>query len=292
MDPRQRLAGVLQQLRELGLSELFLDELTAEKAVKLLSAAGAAPGAGPSGAATPSSSPPVFWGSSRAIHVRRGCSSPTASPVSRSSRSSTSSSGASATGEPGGGEPTGTARRLAVLSNEASGCVKCGLSEGRTQVVFGRGSAAAELVVVGEAPGREEDRTGLPFVGPAGKLLDLLLLSVGIERDSAYICNVLKCRPPNNRDPRPDEVDTCAPYLHAQLDIIQPRVLLAVGKFAAQWLSGAEQSIGRLRGRVHEYRGIPVVATYHPAYLLRSPHATRKTWQDLQLMRQVMDEHA
>ena len=188
--------------------------------------------------------------------------------------------------------PTGSsAARLEVLSNEASGCVKCRLSEGRTQVVFGRGGADAELVVVGEAPGREEDRTGLPFVGPAGKLLDLLLLSVGIERGSAYICNVLKCRPPNNRDPMADEVSTCAPYLHAQLDAIQPRVLLGVGKFAAQWLSGREHSIGRLRGTVHEYRGIPVVATYHPAYLLRSPHATRKTWQDLQLMRQVLDEH-
>lgn len=234
MDERDRLAAVLTQLRELGLSELFLDGLTAEEAVALAGT--------------------------------------------RISRS-TPSAGAD------------TATRLEVLSSEASGCTKCRLSEGRTQVVFGRGSADAQLVVVGEAPGREEDRTGLPFVGPAGKLLDLLLLSVGIERGSAYICNVLKCRPPRNRDPMADEVATCAPYLHAQLDIIRPRVLLAVGKFAAQWLSGREQSIGRLRGTVHEYRGIPVVATYHPAYLLRSSHATRKTWQDLQLMRQVLDEH-
>lgn len=181
---------------------------------------------------------------------------------------------------------------LQVVQAEAAGCVKCGLSRSRTQVVFGRGSGAAELVVVGEAPGREEDRTGLPFVGPAGKLLDLLLLSVGFDRDSVYICNVIKCRPPNNRDPQPEEVATCAPYLHGQLDAIRPQVLLAVGKFAAQALSGSESSIGQLRGRVHEYRGVPLVATYHPAYLLRSPHATRKTWQDLQLLRQVMDEHA
>jgi DNA polymerase len=191
-------------------------------------------------------------------------------------------------GPPRGDEPTG----LQVLEAEATGCVKCGLSQSRTQVVFGRGSPATELVVVGEAPGREEDRTGLPFVGPAGKLLDLLLLSVGFEREQVYICNVLKCRPPRNRDPRPEEVATCSPYLHGQLDTIQPRVLLAVGKFAAQMLTGTESSIGRLRGAVHEYRGIPVVATYHPAYLLRSPQATRKTWQDLQLMRQVLDEHA
>jgi DNA polymerase len=237
---RDRLAGVLRQLRRLGVSELFLDELTAEEAERLLATRpGTPPGAGP----------------------------------------------------PAPARAADTADRLTVLSDEVSGCVKCGLSEGRTQVVFGRGAADAELVVVGEAPGRREDETGLPFVGPAGKLLDLLLLSVGIERARAYICNVLKCRPPNNRDPMADEVETCAPYLHAQLDIIQPRVLLAVGKFAAQWLSGSGQTIGRLRGRVHEYRGIPVVATYHPAYLLRSPHATRKTWQDLQLMRQVLDEH-
>lgn len=251
MDERDRLAGVLRQLRELGLSELFLDELTAAEAVDLLTAP------------RPQSDP----GEARPGPKRR--------PPEQ----------ADATGQ------ADTAARLEVLSNEAGGCVKCRLSEGRTQVVFGRGSADAELVVVGEAPGRREDETGLPFVGPAGKLLDLLLLSVGIERGGAYICNVLKCRPPNNRDPMADEVETCAPYLHAQLDIIQPRVLLAVGKFAAQWLSGSERSIGRLRGTVHEYRGVPVVATYHPAYLLRSPHATRKTWQDLQLMRRVLDEH-
>jgi DNA polymerase len=185
---------------------------------------------------------------------------------------------------PGGGA-------LEALRAESTGCVKCRLSQGRRQVVFGRGSEAARLVVVGEAPGSEEDRTGLPFVGPAGKLLDLLLLSVGFDRESVYICNVIKCRPPNNRDPQADEVSTCSPYLHGQLDAIQPRVLLAVGRFAAQVLTGSEAGIGQLRGRQHEYRGIPVVATYHPAYLLRSPDATRKTWQDLQLMRQVMDEH-
>ncbi len=180
---------------------------------------------------------------------------------------------------------------LDVVRAEATGCVKCRLAQGRKQVVFGRGSETARLVVVGEAPGSEEDRTGLPFVGPAGKLLDLLLLSVGFDRESVYICNVIKCRPPNNRDPQADEVATCSPYLHAQLDAIQPRALLAVGRFAAQMLTGSEAGIGQLRGRPHEYRGIPVVATYHPAYLLRSPDATRKSWQDLQLMRQVMDEH-
>lgn len=181
---------------------------------------------------------------------------------------------------------------LDVLADRAAGCQRCRLSTGRTQVVFGRGSGTADLVVVGEAPGAEEDRQGLPFVGPAGKLLDLLLLSIGFDRESVYICNVLKCRPPNNRDPRPDEVAECAPYLHAQLEAIEPRALLAVGRFAAQMLASSDASIGQLRGRVHEYRGVPVVATYHPAYLLRTPQATRKTWQDLQLLRQVLDERS
>jgi uracil-DNA glycosylase len=188
--------------------------------------------------------------------------------------------------------PLAGRRDLESLAAEAAGCQKCRLATGRTQVVFGRGNGQAELVVVGEAPGAEEDRRGQPFVGPAGKLLDLLLLAVGFGREAVYICNVLKCRPPNNRDPRPDEVAQCAAYLHAQLEAIAPRALLAVGKFSAQTLAGSEESIGRLRGRVHSFRGIPVVATYHPAYLLRSPHATRKTWQDLQLLKQVLDERS
>jgi uracil-DNA glycosylase family 4 len=258
---RARIGAVLCELRALGVAELFLEDLTAAQATDLLARAPAAP-------------------------ARRGEVFPSREPEETSGAGEVLEAAADA---PGG---EGSISALEALAAQASGCTLCRLSEGRTQVVFGRGSGAAELVVVGEAPGREEDRTGLPFVGPAGKLLDLLLLSVGFDRESVYICNVLKCRPPNNRDPLADEVKTCAPYLHAQLDAIQPRVLLAVGKFAAQMLSGSETTIGRLRGRVHEYRGIPVVATYHPAYLLRSPSATRKTWRDLQLMRQVMDEHA
>jgi uracil-DNA glycosylase len=181
--------------------------------------------------------------------------------------------------------------QLDVLATEAAGCQRCGLSAGRTQVVFGRGSAGAELVVVGEAPGAEEDRQGLPFVGPAGRLLDLLLLAVGFHRESVYICNVLKCRPPQNRDPRPEEVAACAPHLHAQLDALAPKAILAVGRFAGQMLTGSEASLGQLRGRLHEFRGVPVVATYHPAYLLRTPSATRTAWLDLQQLRQVFDEH-
>jgi DNA polymerase len=166
------------------------------------------------------------------------------------------------------------------------------LHETRSNVVFGVGNPTADVVVVGEAPGQEEDRTGLPFVGRAGKLLDLLLMSVGFPRDTVYICNVLKCRPPENRNPLPDEVAACASHLHGQLEAIAPRVLLAVGKFAAQSLAASEDSISRLRGRVFNYRGTPLVVTYHPAYLLRSPQMTRVAWQDFQLLRRVLDEQA
>lgn len=181
------------------------------------------------------------------------------------------------------------AHELTVLAAEAAGCTSCRLSEGRRNVVFGTGNPAAEVVVIGEAPGAEEDRTGEPFVGRAGKLLDLLLLSAGLPREQVYICNVLKCRPPNNRDPEPDEVTACSSFLHRQLTLIEPRVLLAVGKFAAQLLAASQESIGSLRGRVHTYRDIPLVATYHPSYLLRSPTWMRAAWQDFQLVREVLE---
>jgi uracil-DNA glycosylase len=182
---------------------------------------------------------------------------------------------------------------LNILQQEASGCTRCVLHTTRTQVVFGEGDAAADVVVVGEAPGQEEDRTGRPFVGRAGRLLDLLLMTAGFPRERVYICNVLKCRPPNNRNPLQDEVSACTTtFLHGQLEAIAPRVLLAVGKFAAQALLGSEESIGRLRGVQHEYRGTPLIVTYHPAYLLRSPQMTRVAWQDFQLLRKVLNEPA
>lgn len=192
----------------------------------------------------------------------------------------------------GRGERGGSAAELPVFREQVAGCTRCRLHEGRRSVVFGEGSPTADVVVVGEAPGREEDRTGRPFVGPAGKLLDRLLMTIGLPREQVFICNVLKCRPPKNRDPRPDEVECCSPYLHRQLEIISPRVLLAVGKFAAQTLTGRKGSLGGLRGEVHTYRGIPLIASYHPAYLLRSPSRARASWEDLQLLRQVLDEHA
>jgi len=180
--------------------------------------------------------------------------------------------------------------QLRIIQEHASACTACGLHAVRRNPVFARGNARSRLMIVGEAPGEEEDKTGLPFVGRAGKLLDTLLQAVGFPRDSVYICNVLKCRPPNNRNPLPNEVASCSGFLRSQIDIIAPRVLLAVGKFAAQTLVQSEESIGRLRGQIHQYNKIPVVVTYHPAYLLRSPHATRVAWHDFQLVRKILDE--
>ncbi|HEX8391744.1 MAG TPA: uracil-DNA glycosylase, partial [Longimicrobium sp.] len=171
----------------------------------------------------------------------------------------------------------------------ALGCPRCELAKTRTHVVFGEGDENADVLVVGEAPGQEEDRSGRPFVGRAGKLLDLLLLSSGFSREQVYICNVLKCRPPANRNPRPEEVDACSPYLLRQVELVRPRVILAFGNFAAQTLLGTDTSMSRLRGRSHHYRGIPLVPTYHPAACLRSPAWVRAVWEDLQRARGLLD---
>jgi len=176
------------------------------------------------------------------------------------------------------------------LRSTALACRRCRLADTRTQVVFSDGAVPARLVVVGEAPGANEDATGLPFVGAAGQFLDLLLACVDLSRkESVYICNVLKCRPPGNRNPLPDEIEACSPYLKKQLELVAPQVLLAVGTFSAQLLTGEKKPIGRLRGSVHAYEGIPLVVTYHPAALLRNSGWTRAFWDDLQLLRQVMD---
>lgn len=178
------------------------------------------------------------------------------------------------------------------LRELALGCVKCGLSETRTQVVFSDGAEDARLMVVGEAPGANEDETGFPFVGAAGKFLDLLLATVDLSREeSVYICNVLKCRPPGNRNPEAGEIEACAPFLLKQIELVRPQAILAVGSFSAQLLTGRERTaLGKLRGQVHSYHGVPLVVTYHPAALLRNANWTRSFWDDLQLLRDVMDQ--
>jgi uracil-DNA glycosylase len=178
---------------------------------------------------------------------------------------------------------------LDALRERASGCTACALAATRTNVVFGEGAPDADLLVVGEAPGADEDASGRPFVGRAGRLLTLMLAAVGFSRDAVYICNVLKCRPPGNRNPQEAEVAACSGYLHSQLDLVAPRAILACGTFAAQTLLETAEPIGRLRGRAHGYRGIPLVPTYHPAALLRNSGWVRPAWEDLQRVRQLLD---
>ncbi|BAZ94967.1 uracil-DNA glycosylase [Thiohalobacter thiocyanaticus] len=181
-----------------------------------------------------------------------------------------------------------------ALRERVLGCTACALHTSRTQAVFGVGNPEADWLIVGEAPGAEEDRRGEPFVGRAGQLLDAILRAAGQDRTSAYIANILKCRPPNNRDPEPEEIGCCQDYLARQIALIRPRLILAVGRIAAQHLLATDQPIGRLRGRVHRWgeAGIPLVVTYHPAYLLRSPGEKRKVWEDLQLAMQSIREPA
>jgi len=167
-------------------------------------------------------------------------------------------------------------------------CTRCELSRSRTQTVFGIGNRDADWMIIGEAPGAEEDRRGQPFVGRAGKLLDEMLRAVGQSRDSVYIANTIKCRPPQNRDPKPAEAVACRDYLDRQIALLRPKIILAVGKIAAQNLLGSDEPVGKMRGRQHYLDTIPLVVTYHPAYLLRSPSQKRKCWSDLCLARRLV----
>ena len=174
-----------------------------------------------------------------------------------------------------------------ALRKAVAVCRACSLHEGRTQTVFGVGDPGADWLFIGEAPGAEEDRQGEPFVGRAGQLLNSILFSIGTKRERVFIANVLKCRPPRNRDPQPEEARCCRPFLDRQIALISPKIIVALGRISAQLLLQTDTPIGRLRGRLHHYvlggRRIPLVVTYHPAYLLRSPHEKGKVWDDLQL---------
>jgi DNA polymerase len=171
-------------------------------------------------------------------------------------------------------------------------CTRCELAQSRTQTVFGVGNQNADWMIIGEAPGAEEDRRGEPFVGRAGKMLDEMLRAIGQSRDAVFIANTLKCRPPNNRDPKPAEASACRDYLERQIALVQPKVILAVGKIAAQNLLGCDDPVGRMRGQRHDLNGIPLVVTYHPAYLLRSPSQKSKSWSDLCLASRLSKESA
>ncbi len=183
---------------------------------------------------------------------------------------------------PAGAPVASKAGQLDPIRRKALVCTACRLAKGRTQVVFGEGSPEADLVFVGEGPGREEDLQGRPFVGAAGTLLTQIIQAMGLKRESVYIANVVKCRPPMNRPPEPDEIEACSGFLTAQLSIIHPKIICALGRTAATALLKTGAPMNALRGRTFEWQGIPVIVTYHPAYLLRNPAAKKEVWADMQ----------
>ena len=186
-------------------------------------------------------------------------------------------------------DPVQQTRTLADVATLVADCTKCKLCENRSHTVPGEGPGDARLVVVGEGPGRTEDETGRPFVGKAGELLTKILGAIDFPREQVFICNVVKCRPPENRLPQYDEIAACVPYLFRQIELLKPAVILAMGGTAAQTLLNTKQSLGALRNQVHRFRGIPVIVTYHPAALLRNPNWKRPTWDDVRIARRILD---
>ncbi len=287
-DTRARLAAYLDQRRRMGEPAVVPDALDPGKLFALLRSPPAAARRGPraaesvGGAVGDGRAASAAPGAGSGAAAARGFPAVTPSAAERSGLAAAPSATHSL--------PEAGSADYQALREMALACTRCRLAEGRRHVVFADGNPSGRVMVVGEAPGAREDATGLPFVGQAGKLLDLMLASIGLSRkESVYICNVLKCRPPGNRNPLPDEIESCAPLLKRQIDLVSPEVLLAAGTFAAQWLTGTKKPLGKLRGEVYSYQGVPLVVTYHPAALLRNPGWNRLGWDDLQLLRQVMD---
>jgi uracil-DNA glycosylase len=180
-------------------------------------------------------------------------------------------------------QPADKAAALQLIREDIGDCTRCGLHKGRNKLVFADGSPNARLMFVGEGPGADEDAQGLPFVGRAGQLLNNMIVAMGLKREDVYIANVVKCRPPGNRTPEPDEANTCSPFLFRQIDAVRPEVLVALGATAATYLLGQRQPLAGLRGRVHSFRGTKLIVTYHPAFLLRDPRQKKEAWADLQI---------
>lgn len=316
MDARDQLKRYLEQRRDMGETELVLDGLTVDEALRIL------------GARTPratdrrEATPAIERGPTidRQPTVQREPAIERESPVGAAVdwRETLRAAGAApgelmapkqakpATPEPPpsdtpSGLTVGTPSRelfggpMALLDSlekmvaHIASCTRCPLYSTATNPVPGEGNPDADFMCVGEAPGATEDETGRPFVGAAGQLLTKILGAIDLKREDVYICNVLKHRPPGNRNPRPEEVTACSPYLIRQIELIRPKVILALGTFAAQTLLDTKLSIGKLRGQVHRYYGVPLVVTYHPAALLRNPGWKRPTWEDVQLARRILD---
>ncbi|EQB63397.1 MAG: Bacteriophage-type DNA polymerase [candidate division Zixibacteria bacterium RBG-1] len=181
-------------------------------------------------------------------------------------------------------------KTLAELNSKIHGCTKCRLAKGRTKFVFGVGNPKAKLMFIGEAPGRDEDLQGEPFVGRAGQLLDKILAAINFKREEVYIANMVKCRPPENRAPETDEMDTCHPYLLKQIELLKPRIICCLGRISGQYLLQTKEALGKLRGKIHDYNGIKLMVTYHPAALLRYPEYKKETWEDMKLLRKEYEK--
>ena len=315
MDARDQLRRFLEQRREAGETELVFDKLSVDEAMRILGAGpreaadsrletrgkersvtseGVAPTAAPGG---------TDW---RSV-LKQADAAPASGPGSRYSMPAPAAGTASDSHStlpvdqvPQGIIIGGTGRELfggndtryaslQELSTAVSTCTLCTLYRDAKNPVPGEGNPNADFMCVGEAPGATEDELGRPFVGQAGQLLDKILAAIKLSRNDVYICNVLKHRPPGNRNPMPDEVQACTPYLLRQIELIQPRVIVAFGTFAAQTLLNTREGIGKLRGKIHKYYGVPLVVTYHPAALLRNPAWKRPTWDDVQLARKLLD---
>lgn len=287
-------ARLLRQRRDLGVGELVLGDLSRSEALRLARAGRGAGGVTPAGTASADpgdrpGSPTADVGIGRAEPSDRTRGEPSFASRVRAQVEAAEEAKADPATEVEEGKDPDLPDDYEELRELALGCVKCRLSETRGQVVFSDGARRARLMVIGEAPGANEDATGLPFVGAAGQFLDLLLATVDLSRkDSVYIANVLKCRPPGNRNPRADEIECCSPYLRKQIELVAPEAILAVGTFAGRLLTGENKSLGRLRGEVYSYQGVPLLVTYHPAALLRNAKWTRPVWDDLQLLRGIL----
>jgi len=187
-------------------------------------------------------------------------------------------------------EPWAAAKSVSELNMIISGCLKCQLGPTRLNFVFGVGRPGADVMFIGEAPGADEDAQGEPFVGRAGQLLNKIIEAVGMKREDVYICNILKCRPPNNREPLPSEMETCSPYLMKQIELIKPKFIICLGRISAQWLLQTNDTLSVLRGKVHDFHGAKLIITYHPAALLRNPNWKHPTWDDMKMFKRLYDE--
>lgn len=279
MDAREQLRAYLQQRREAGEHDLVLDGLDVDSVLKLVGAKMSVATSPPAPTAVPSAP-----------------SAPSASSASSADwREVLRNSEAGLSVGTNDRELFGAFAHLTSLDDVArtiATCTRCPLYSTATKPVPGVGNPDADLMVVGEAPGQTEDETGLPFVGAAGQLLTKILGAVDLKREDVFIVNVLKHRPPGNRNPMPDEVTACSPYLFRQFELIRPKAILALGTFAAQTLLQTKLAIGKLRSQVHRFHGVPLIVTYHPAALLRNPSWKRPTWEDVQLVRRILDSAA